>query len=487
MVAEGGIGFIELGDRLCLARIEQPHRATGEDPAIALEIGGPGSVGDFTVHCPGDVDRVRIEAFGNQRDPPGEIVVDLLFGAGACMGDALLQVAGQLADLGQLIAQLDRGIAADPGGLGGGLLKLAGHLGGAGAHRLFDRSLALVAEAGSDRGNRAGAHLADPGNRGAGRGIELVDCLLQLGLGLLGQCQAFAADLLQRLVHGFELSRLTAALGGDPAVEVLDPLERFGKRGAALGNVSGGSFALAFGLSEIAGEADDPAFDPGEPALAHLHRLGKIVARMLDAGLDQFEQADAAIGQLGDCGIGAVQSLAACRELVTQRGQARRDAVFGGAAKLGHFIELAGERFELAGGSFAVGQQSCALFFLRGAALGDLFVKPFQLASQLRDEFAMARFELAAAALDLFGKQPVALDHPGVDIFGFLGQFRQPVAGRGHRPFVDLANLGDRCGKILFQLPDCLLPGIERGILALAQRTDHRSALVADRDQPGAQ
>ena len=116
---------------------QQADRAPGEDAPVAPEVGRPGRVGDLGIHRPGDIDRIRIERFGDQRDPAGEIVVDLLFGALARMGNPAFKVRGQFADLGQLVAQLDRGFAPDAGGMAGRQFELAGGFRRTGAHRRF--------------------------------------------------------------------------------------------------------------------------------------------------------------------------------------------------------------------------------------------------------------------------------------------------------------------------------------------------------------
>ncbi|WBY08577.1 hypothetical protein PIB19_03630 [Sphingomonas sp. 7/4-4] len=57
VLVERGIGVVEPGDFAGVARIEQADRAPREDAAVALEIGGPGAVGDFGGKGLGDVDR----------------------------------------------------------------------------------------------------------------------------------------------------------------------------------------------------------------------------------------------------------------------------------------------------------------------------------------------------------------------------------------------------------------------------------------------
>ena len=111
---------------------------------------------------------MRVEAFGDHCNPAGKIVVDLIFGLGPGMGDALFKVAGQFADLGQLIAQLHRCFAADPGGMGGGLFELACCFGGAVFHRLVDGCAAFLAKPRSKRRDRGRAHRANPGDCGRG-------------------------------------------------------------------------------------------------------------------------------------------------------------------------------------------------------------------------------------------------------------------------------------------------------------------------------
>ena len=70
LVAEIGLVLIMAQDLARLARFEQPHRAAGEDAAVALEIGGPGGVADLVREDLGDVDRGRIERVDDQRHPP---------------------------------------------------------------------------------------------------------------------------------------------------------------------------------------------------------------------------------------------------------------------------------------------------------------------------------------------------------------------------------------------------------------------------------
>jgi hypothetical protein len=57
LLVERRIGVVEARDFAGVARIEQAHRAPREDAAIALEIGGPGAVGDFRGEGLGNVDR----------------------------------------------------------------------------------------------------------------------------------------------------------------------------------------------------------------------------------------------------------------------------------------------------------------------------------------------------------------------------------------------------------------------------------------------
>lgn len=103
---------VERRDILGGAIVDQPHRAAGKDAAVALEIGFPRRVGHFVGQGSGDVDRGGIQAVGDQRHATGEVVVDLLFGEFARVHHPLFEIAGEFVHLHQLIAQLDRRLAA---------------------------------------------------------------------------------------------------------------------------------------------------------------------------------------------------------------------------------------------------------------------------------------------------------------------------------------------------------------------------------------
>ena len=47
-------------------KFEQTHRAAGEDAPIAAQVTRPRSIADIAVERPGDVDRVAVQAFGDQ-------------------------------------------------------------------------------------------------------------------------------------------------------------------------------------------------------------------------------------------------------------------------------------------------------------------------------------------------------------------------------------------------------------------------------------
>ena len=145
MLREVAVALVELGDRLGLGGVEQADRAAGEDAAVAAQIGRPGGVRDLVRQGLGDVDGAGIQRFGDQRGTAREVVVDLLLGPLARVGDPALEVAGQFVDLGELVAQLHRGLAADAGRLAGGGFEAARDLVGALAQRLRDGRLAVFA------------------------------------------------------------------------------------------------------------------------------------------------------------------------------------------------------------------------------------------------------------------------------------------------------------------------------------------------------
>ena len=65
-------------DRARFAAAEQPHRAAGEDAAVALEVGSPGLVVDLVGQDLADVDRGRVHRIDQQRRRAGEVLAVLL-------------------------------------------------------------------------------------------------------------------------------------------------------------------------------------------------------------------------------------------------------------------------------------------------------------------------------------------------------------------------------------------------------------------------
>ena len=251
--------------------------------------------------------------------------------------------------------------------------------------------------------------------------------------------------------------------------------------------MAGHGLPFAVRLAQGSAQCADPGFDGFQPILTGAHGFGQIAARMLDTGLNQFKQADTAVGQLRHGGVSAGQGVTAGGELFSKCSEAGRNAAFGFAAQINDLCHLAGEVVELGCHCFAVRNQFAAMFFLSPAALLDFAVKVDHLTAEQRDEFSVASFKFGAPLFDLIGKQLIALAHPAVEFFRLAGQFAQPVTGRSHRLFVDRRDLGDGRGQVFFKLCSGGAPGIERFAFAFAQRASNCSAFLAHRAQPRSQ
>jgi hypothetical protein len=125
------------GDLAGFRRLEQANGAAGEDAAVALQIRGPGAVGDLVRKDLGDVDRRRIERFDEQGDPPRHLLAVLRLAPLLLLLDPRFDGGGGLAErehlpgqpFGRAFRRLDRLLRhrGELGHLGGdGLLHRAG-------------------------------------------------------------------------------------------------------------------------------------------------------------------------------------------------------------------------------------------------------------------------------------------------------------------------------------------------------------------------
>ena len=118
--------------------------------------------------------------------------------------------------------------------------------------------------------------------------------------------------------------------------------------------MAGHGLPFAVRLAQGSTQCADPGFDGSQPILTGAQGFGQIVARMLDTGLNQFKQADTAVGQLRHGCVSAGQGVTAGGELFSKRSEADRNAAFGFAAQIRDLCHLAGEVVELGCHCFTV-------------------------------------------------------------------------------------------------------------------------------------
>ena len=126
----------------------------------------------------------------------------MLFGPVARFGYAPFEVHSQFFDRGQLVAQLLCCFAADAGGMGGGLLQLAGYFAALQPHRAFECGAALIAQLLGQRTDPSGAIDLDhmdsrPHSIGQSR-----YCMIQLALRVIGKTGCILLHRVQTFAQG---------------------------------------------------------------------------------------------------------------------------------------------------------------------------------------------------------------------------------------------------------------------------------------------
>ena len=251
----------------------------------------------------------------------GEVAVDLFLGTLAGVADAALEVTRQFVHPRKLVAQVDCGLAAGGGGAGDCGFEFGDEFVGAPAHRRFERGLAALGQALGNLADRGIGLFGQPGGRIARCAGQALDCRLQCRLDMRGQRVAFAARLRDVVAHSGKVRALPEALLLEPAVQRGEFAGRLGQSGAGGDHVVGQRFAAVPRLAERLAHCKHRSFHPLEPVLGPGQSVGKLLAGVVGACLDQFEQADAAVGEPGDRLVGPGQRLAAGDQAFGQDGQ----------------------------------------------------------------------------------------------------------------------------------------------------------------------
>ncbi len=116
-----------------------------------------------------------------------------------------------------------------------------------------------------------------------------------------------------------------------------------------------------------------------------------------------------------------------------------------------------------------------------------LLVKLGEQRGELADMFFVPRICCRLTLCQFIREVPVAFDKAGVERFGFLSQFIQPLARGFERLLVDAADPRHGGRKIGFQPADRTLPGGYGGRLAIAHGAGHVGAFIAQSVEPRAE
>ena len=108
MLAKIAVIVIKLGNVARFGIAEKAHRPAGEDAAVAAKVTCPGRIGHFARQRLGDIDRIRVQAFGNKRDTARKIAVDRVGSLLARRGDARFKVYGQFVEAPKLVPKMLR-------------------------------------------------------------------------------------------------------------------------------------------------------------------------------------------------------------------------------------------------------------------------------------------------------------------------------------------------------------------------------------------
>ena len=212
-----------------------------------------------------------------------------------------------------------------------------------------------------------------------------------------------------------------------------------------------------------------PAFDRDQALFRRHHRGGQIVAAVLRAGLDQFEQADARIGERGHRHIGPVERFAAFGELFRKARDRNGDKIAGLTALRRGRIDLARECreavFDLRGSLAQCFEMRDMPFAMRGECgieRGEAGFHPF-------GRLDLRGFERVAPFAERGFERTVALVQLLVDRDRLVAQQSQLGVGRVGRAPVELGNLRDGVFEPGLQRLDLAAPMRERGIFRLTQ------------------
>ena len=207
---------------------------------------------------------------------------------------------------------------------------------------------------------------------------------------------------------------------------------------------------------------------------------------MLDAGLDQLEQAHCIVGQYRHRAIGSGNRLAAGVQPLGDYFNLAGQLVFDVSTLFGQRRDLPGELVELHSDLGLAVLDCIQLLALHRPLACGCCIKARHLPRELIDKFLVAQVEFVAPLDQLFGKYAVAFGQSFVHLPGFFGEFGQSRTGGFHCLAINLADLRDRAAQVLFQLGDRRLPGFHRAAFAVTQRADQAGTFIAHRTKPGA-
>ena len=266
-------------------------------------------------------------------------------------------------------------------------------------------------------------------NDGFARGVgKLFDGAGEFALGARRQLRAFGADRGQRGVELFQLAAMREPALFDAVVERVELGHRAAHRLAGGQDVGRQAVAARAGLVDRVAHGEHAGGQCFEPTLAAGERGGQILAAVVGAGANQFEQAHARFGQAGDIGLGAAQLQPPVVQTLGQRREAGGQRRFGRAAVLGHFGEAAADLRKPGDHRLALrGERggACALLLLADC---DILVEPGDPFVDQRDRGGFLLVGLLALALHLAREERVALGEALVEMAGFLGQCREARA-----------------------------------------------------------
>ena len=309
--------------------------------------------------------------------------------------------------------------------------------------------------------------------------------MAQLPLNLFGKRVTIGGETCEvapKLFDAFDLA-------GRCAVEVLLKCVEAPHRGPgpifdqrhALGKSLTGEASLVEQGMDFAGAV----LDGSQPLFGSFHRLRQCVGALFGAGLDQFEESHAGIGEAGNVLIGPVECFPAAAKLSDKGIDPASQCLARLMALRGDGLESVSERGDALAQFIALFGQGFELHTLRLPPFGKGFVKRRHALFQGHRRFVLRGRQLGGAALCFGLENAIALGNLGVDPGRFVEEGLELGVCRFERGFVDLLDLSHGLFEPGLHRIDLSGPGPDGCILALANGDCDAGSLFPERLDAG--